>query len=361
MSKQTLFNEDWLKLQQKYWEGLTEMSQKAMGMSAPKQSPWEAAMEQWWRAVSPAASNPAQDFMQRMMDQGKNFFAMAEQFTKPLAGADTASDGWEMLNKTLEQMQNAFTGALGDGDESVRRMMGFWEMPLDNWQRMMSSMSPVPGDFLRNMPHDQVKDSMNRMLSAPGLGYTREEQASYQDLIRRNLDYQRAMQEYAGFFNKLGMKSVERMREFVQSRAEKGESIDSARSLYDSWISCCEAVYADEVGTPEYARIHGQLVNAQMALKKRMSVMVDETLGTMNMPTRSELRTLQDRLQETRRENKQLRRDLDMIKRRIAHVPAGDAPSASAAATPSGADAAKKKAAPRKKAVAKTIAKPSST
>jgi polyhydroxyalkanoate synthase subunit PhaE len=45
-----------------------------------------------------------------------------------------------------------------------------------------------------------------------------------------------------------------------------------------------------------------------MALKQRMSVMVDESLGALNMPTRSELRTLQDRLQETRRENKRLRR-----------------------------------------------------
>ena len=39
-------------------------------------------------------------------------------------------------------------------------------------------------------------------------------------------------------------------------------------------------------------------------LKQRMAIMVDEALGAMNMPTRSELRTLQDRLQETRRENK---------------------------------------------------------
>jgi class III poly(R)-hydroxyalkanoic acid synthase PhaE subunit len=290
------------------------------------------------------------------MEQGKAYFATVERFTRGLTGSGDATAGWEALNKTFEDMQRAFSGgAFGSGsgaDEAWHKMLGFWEMPLDNWQRMMSSLSPMmPGDLLRNMPHDQVKQSFDRMLSAPGLGYTREEQAQYQDLMRRGLEYQRALQEYMGFFAKLGVKSVQRLRDLVQARADSGEPIDSARALYDNWVACCEQVYADDVGTPEYARIHGQLVNAQMALKKRMSVMVDETLGAMNMPTRSELRTLQDRMQETRRENKRLRRELDSIKRQLAgrSVAAASAPAAAAAKPPT----PKKKAAPRKKTVAK--------
>ena len=79
----------------------------------------------------------------------------------------------------------------------MHRMMAFWELPLDNWQRMVSSMSPMPGDFLRNMPHDAIQGATSTaLLSAPGLGYTREEQGQYQDLMRRSMDYQTALQEY---------------------------------------------------------------------------------------------------------------------------------------------------------------------
>ncbi len=360
MATDNLFNDNWLKLQQQYWEGLAEMGRKAMGLDVPEQNPWEAApwnaapwqsaMEQWWKTLSPAAPDPSKVFMDRLMEQGKAYFATVERLTRGLTWGADASAGWEALNKTFEDMQRVLTGdpnAFGSGvgggqaDATMRRMLGFWEMPLDNWQRMMSSLSPlVPGDLLRNMPHDQVKDSVDRMLSAPGLGYTREEQAQYQDLVRRTLDYQRALQEYMGFFGKLGIKSIERLKDFIQARADSDEPIDSARTLYDGWVGCCEQVYAEEVGTPEYARIHGRLVNAQMALKQRMSVMVDEALGAMNMPTRSELRTLQDRMQETRRENKQLRRELDAIKRRLSE------PTAVATRAPA---APKKKPAPRKK------------
>jgi len=358
MSNESLFNDNWLKLQQDYWQGLANMSSKALGLDAAgaqsKSNPWQAAMDQWWRAMSPAAPDPARDFMQRLMDQGKSYFGLVEHMTRGLSGADAAKGGWEALTKTFDDMQKAFSGGLGDQDDALRRMMGFWEMPLDNWQRMVSSLSPMmPGDLLRNMPHDAVKGSFDRMLSAPGLGYSREEQAQYQDLTRRTLDYQAALQGYASFFNQLGLKSVQRMRDFVQARAEQGKTIDSVRDLYDSWISCCEEVYGEEVATPEYARIHGQLVNADMALKKRLSVIVDENLGALNMPTRSELRTLQDRLQETRRENKQLRHDLDLIKRRLATLPGGSpGPGTSARAPVASAD--NKKTPVRKKAAVRS-------
>lgn len=360
MANDTWFNEDWLKLQQRYWENLTDMSRKAMGLEAPRQprweaAPWEAAMNQWWKAVSPAASDPSKQFMERLMEQGKAYFATIERFTRGLSDAGGGT-GWDALNKTFDEMQRAFTDAMqsglsanpfAGGDDAMRRMLGFWEMPLDNWQRMMSSLSPMmPGDMLRNMPHEQLKENFDRILSAPGLGYTREEQAQYQDLMRVSMDYQRAYQEYMGFFAKLGGKSVDRLRELIQSRANEGKAIESARELYDNWVACCENVYADEVSTPEYARIHGQLVNAQMALKKRMSLLVDETLGALNMPTGRELRTLQDRMQETRRENKHLRRELESIKRQIAGRPTTARP-APAPQMP------RKKAVARKKTAAK--------
>jgi len=45
----------------------------------------------------------------------------------------------------------------------------------------------------------------------------------------------------------------------------------------------------------------------------------------MNMPTQREMRTLQSRLQETRRENKRLAHHLDQIKRRVDALPPGSA------------------------------------
>lgn len=313
---------DWMDIQRKYWEAWSELGRKSMGLDAPPANPWAGALDHWWQAMSPAIPNDhARDFMQKLMDQGKAFFDITDSLTKGLTGSNaTAEQGWGIFSKSLDELQKAFTSGQQEGEQTLRRLMAFWEMPLDNWQRTMSSLAPLPGDMLRNIPHDQVKDNMNRLLSAPGLGYTREEQGRYQELTRRWLDYQSALQEYSGFFTQLGVKSLERMRERLQRLSEQNKAVESARELYDTWIGCCEAVYAEEVSSEEYSRIHGQLVNAQMALKQCMSVMVDETLGTLNMPTRTELRTVQDRLQESRRENKQQRQELETLKRQVASL-----------------------------------------
>ena len=381
MTQNRFFDDNWLKLQHDYWDGLAKMGRQVMGVesspasnSASASAPWLAAMDQWRKALAPAASDPARDFMQRLMDQGQAYFGLAEQFTKGLSEAGLGQGGdstraWDWLNQTIEQMQKGFSSVGADQDESLRRMLGFWEMPLDNWQRMMSSLSPMmPGDMLRNMPHGMMRgpmqEGLEQMLSAPGLGYSREEQAQYQDLMRAGIDYQRAFQDYSGFFNQIGIKALQRLRDLLQQKSEAGETIDSARGLYDTWVGCCEAVYADEVITPEYSRVHGRLINAQMALKQRLSVMVDESLGAMNMPTRGELRTLQDRLQETRRENKQLRQELDEIQRRLATLPAGAAAgspaSTNASASPDATASGKTTGAAKKtSARKKTAAKPS--
>lgn len=339
-------NQDWLEIQRKYWEQLTDLGRSAAGAGVPSGNPWESAVDYWWQAVSPAAPEAARDFMGKMVEQGKMFFRMADGFSRDLTAAGSAgTDGWQAITRTLDEMQQAFGQGVQGGDDPLHKMMAFWELPYDNWQRMMSSLSPVPGDMLRNMPHDQVKDNVKRFLAAPGLGYTREEQSQYQDLMRRTLNYQKALQDYLGFFSNIGAKSAGRMREIMVGLQQDGKTIDSARALYDTWVGCCEDVYAQEVQSPDYARIHGQLVNAQMALKQRMSVIVDEALGAMNMPTRSELKTLQDRLQETRREYKALRREMEQLKRQIAAGPSAEPPPAVAASAP------RLPAAPRKKAV----------
>jgi class III poly(R)-hydroxyalkanoic acid synthase PhaE subunit len=358
--------DDWLETQRKYWDEWTELGRKSLGIDIPRTNAWEGAMDHWWQALAPAAPDLVKDFMEKMMEQGKMFFRMADTFTRDLSSAkDVGADSWQVISQTLEDIQKTFRGSYESSDESLHKMLAFWELPYDNWQRMASSLSPVPGDLLRNMPHDQVKEGVHRFLSAPGLGYTREEQSQYQDLMRKTLDYQRALQEYMSFFSHIGVKSTDRMRESLQDLAKADKTVDSARTLYDVWVGCCEDVYAEEVQTTEYARVHGGLVNALMALKQRMSVIVDETLGTLNMPTRSELRTLQDRLQETRRETKALRHELAMLKKQVAG--AADAtkgsPAASSKASATAAAAPKKKATVRKKRAAakKTTAKPTNS
>ena len=314
------FSNDWLELQRKYWEGWTALGRQAGNGEAALTNPWEAALDHWWKAVSPGAPDLSRDFMTKMMDQGKSFFGMADGFTKNLSGmpgsGSAATDGWSALTKTLEDMQKAFTsGFQQDGDEASRRMMGFWEMPYDNWQRMMSSMSLMPG---RRVAQHAAQQGQGGLEPGPVRARPRLHPRGAVPVPGPDASGYRVPEGAPGIPALLLRSGRQVRRAHAQLHARRRDKpIDSARALYDSWVTCCEEVYAEEVKTPDYARVSGQLVNAQMAVKQRMAIMVDEALGGMNMPTRSELRTLQDRLQETRREYKALRREVEILKREL--------------------------------------------
>ncbi|MES9935727.1 MAG: class III poly(R)-hydroxyalkanoic acid synthase subunit PhaE [Sedimenticola sp.] len=346
MSEQGFWNQEWMDIQQKYWQNWTDFSRQAMGGAAQPKNPWESAMQHWWQAISPSAPDMTKDFMDKMMNQGNALFQMADQFSRNFQENGAATEWTEVMNKTFADLKQGFTGAAeAGGDDALHKMMAFWEMPLDNWQRMVSSLSLMPGDMLRNMPHG---GHLERFLSAPGLGYTREEQGQQQQMMLKVMEYQQALQEYMQFFSNLGVLAVDRMQAKVSDIAAQGKQIDSARALYDTWVGVCEEAYGEQVMTPEYAKTHGRLVNALMGVKHHMAVMVDESLGAMNMPTRTELRTLQTRMQENRREIKALKAEIAELK---AIVAAQAAPKPKAA--PKAKAAPKKKAAVRKKTAAK--------
>jgi class III poly(R)-hydroxyalkanoic acid synthase PhaE subunit len=348
MSEQGFWNNDWMDVQQKYWEHWTDFSRKAMGMAEPRKSPWESAMEHWWSAISPGTPQVTTDFMTKMMDQGRAFFHMAEEFSKNMQMNGGTAEWTDILNKTFSDLQGSFTNAAQSrGEDNLHKMMSAWEMPLDNWQRMVSSLSLMPGDMLRNMPHGDAHSHIERFLSAPGLGYTREEQAQQQNAMLKVIEYQRAMQDYMKFFSNLGVLSVDRMRTKVEAIAESGKKIDSARALYDTWVGACEEVYGEQVMTPEYIELHGRLVNALMAVKQQMTTAVEEACGAMNMPTRTELRTLQARMQENRREIKRLKSELAQMKALLEKQQAAAAEAPAPKAAPK-----RKAAAPKKKAAA---------
>lgn len=350
MSEQGFWNSDWAELQRRYWENWNEMSRKAMGVSAPVRSPWEQGLDHWWQAVAPAAPDMTKEFMSKMIEQGKNAFRVAEEFGKAFQQQGGGDDWSAVLNRTFADLREAFAGGMEfDREDALHKMMAFWEMPLDNWQRMISSLSLTPGDTLRNMPHGDAAVHFERLMSAPGLGYTRVEQRQQKEMVRRVMDYQRALQEYVGFFSNLGALSVDRMRETVEALGREERRIESVRALYDTWVGACEEVYGEQVMTPEYARIHGQLVNALMGLKNQMGCMVDEALGAMNMPTRAELRTLQTRMQENRREIRALQAEVAALREQAA-VPRRAAPGRAA---PAKKTAAARKSAPVRKTAAR--------
>ena len=304
----------WVDAQRRYWDSWMDLTRQAGGAAGAAKgaadTPWAQSLEQWWRAVAPAAgeSGAGREFYDHLLALGRGYFSMAEDLAKT-ATAGGGLDGW------LEQVSAAFGGGKA-GAGRHKDFMAFWDLPLDTWQRTVSSFSPIPGDYLHALHPEGAGDMhehLDRFLSIPAVGYSRESQEQHQHFGRLVIEYQKALQDYAAAMSKLGGRSLERFREKLE---EAEEPVTTVRGMYDLWVDACEDEYGAYTMTEEYAELYGALVNTLMAVKHQGAVMVDETLEGLNMPTRREVNTLHRRLQETRRELRALRDQIESRSKR---------------------------------------------
>ena len=63
--------------------------------------------------------------------------------------------------------------------------------------------------------------------------------------------------------------------------------------------------------------LHGDLVNALMAVKSQGGKIMDEIAGMFNMPTRSEMDTVHSRFQDSRRAVARLRGELEALREEL--------------------------------------------
>lgn len=298
--------EDWMEAQRKYWSAWMDMSRKAMGNHNPGHTGWADGLDQWWKTVGSGMPLSGNEAMEQMLKMGRNYFSMAENLYQ-------GNNATEALNRWLDQMNSAFQGFTQIPGAS-KDANAFWQMPMDTWRRATSSFMPMPGDFMQALrpparaPYgDAVQEQLDRFLSVPGVGYTRESQEQYQNLAKVVINYQQAMQNYQAAFNKVGMDSIDRFRARLDDAGRQDQPITSMRALYDEWVDVCEEVYGEFVMSEEYAKLYGEMVNHLMAVKHQGTRLMDEVSESLNMPTRCEVNTLHRRLQESRREQHALK------------------------------------------------------
>ncbi|MFP4080042.1 MAG: class III poly(R)-hydroxyalkanoic acid synthase subunit PhaE [Ectothiorhodospira sp.] len=306
--------EEWLEAQRRYWDAWMDMSRKAMGAGGETQD-WSQALNQWWQAAAPGLPQGSASALEPMLQMSRNYFSMAENLYRN-AGGQGGDGAKDAVHTWLDQMTEAFR-QMSAGQMGGKDMHAFWQMPMDTWRRASSSFMPMPGDFMQALrpaarpPYgDVMQEQMDRFLSVPGVGYTRESQEQYQNLARLGMEYQQATQNYQAAMARVGLDSVERFRARLDDAGRQDKPITSLRALYDEWVDVCEEVYGEFVMSEEYARVYGEMVNRLMALKRQGTRFMDEIAESLNMPTRREVNTLHRRLQETRREMHQIRSTL---------------------------------------------------
>ena len=326
MTTNSNWTDEWLGAQQKIVGAWVDMA-KDLGTPGSSAAPnaWAENVDLWQKEYVKNATPDVQKVIEKCMGISRDYFTMAEQMGK---SASSDSNPFETVNNWFEQLK---TGLQQQGDQwspmssqNLNDFMSQWFSPATSWQKMASTMLPIQqslGQFSGigtpafNM--GDAIDPLGKLLTAPGIGYFREPQEKMQKGVQLGLEYQESNAKFNQAFLRISVESIQGFQQQLQNRfsGKDAEAMPSSlRELYDEWIIVSEEHYAKFAMGEEYQTLYGDMVNRLMALKKHYSEMTDDMMKSMNLPARSEVDTMQIRLQQLRRDNFALKKELKEIR-----------------------------------------------
>ncbi|HTV86525.1 MAG TPA: poly(R)-hydroxyalkanoic acid synthase subunit PhaE [Dyella sp.] len=133
-------------------------------------------------------------------------------------------------------------------------------------------------------------------------GITREMQLDQQSIAAAMHEYAQINGRYQTLLQQVNAQGIERLQEMLKEHSEPGKQIESLKGLYDMWVDAMEDAYAKMALSDEYREVFGALVNAQMQVRKLQQQQTEQICRELGIPTRSELDSLGQRVQQLRRD-----------------------------------------------------------
>ena len=150
---------------------------------------------------------------------------------------------------------------------------------------------------------------------APALGLTRERQQAMQRLQRLSAEYLQHQSTLARMWNEIIGAALKTLGERVGEKLQRGESFESLKPLYDTWIESAESAYAKAAHNPDYARAQVDLSTTLARLRTEQRQMIESVAKQYDLPTREELNTVHRRLKDLKTEVRRLSAKLDKQKK----------------------------------------------
>ncbi|MBF0359123.1 MAG: class III poly(R)-hydroxyalkanoic acid synthase subunit PhaE [Magnetococcales bacterium] len=252
-----------------------------------------------WASFSPfQATSPEELARRNMMGAMNNFMRMSkgvfDTFQNMSEKGGKSTEAWTAeLDKNLAKFREYFTSSNVADFGSLNPMSGWSSMlesvPMfssDNMKKYMEGLGGMPSGIGGG---ESIEKLFANSLNMPGLGLNREKQEKMQKAMQLGIAYQKVLVEYQTLMNQSNVKAADLFKERLIAMAKDKKSLESLRDLHVLWVDCSEETNAKTVASKEYQEINPRLTNALLTLQKHIQSMTDDTMASLNMPTRKEL------------------------------------------------------------------------
>jgi len=216
----------------------------------------------------------------------------------------------EQLITQLEQQgsQTEMSGLLNQFHDHLRSLTQEWI--LKRWQLpeqlgALFRTHSFQDDLLLDNPFIH---GLKSLLNAPSqLGLQHNLQQQLREGVDLLIEYEQALRDYSAHYAEINTGATSL---FVQRIEHSDPAVNSLGELHDLWVEAYEGSYGEQIATAEYRDAHGRISNAVMTLRLYLQELRNTQLQQLGIPNNTQLDQIYQRLNDQRRELKQLRREV---------------------------------------------------
>ncbi len=271
---------------------MTDKTDPAEWMAA-----WSKAQQETWRQFLAGSGTPpamaaglgaqafpgtSTDWSHQLLNFGDQYLGISREFWKllePAGQAGSAGPSAAGMQPQLAALQESFTAGL-------KQLYG----------------QAMPG-----------ADALASWQGMAALGPGRERMEQQARLQNAALRFQQALQRHGQLLSKVSSAAVARMTEQLTKREAP---VSSLRAVHNLWVECGEQAFAAAAHGAEFAAAQAELNTALVELRAEQQKQIEDWARAFDLPTRSEVNTINERLTTLRQRMRELEEELDHLRGR---------------------------------------------
>jgi hypothetical protein len=152
---------------------------------------------------------------------------------------------------------------------------------------------------------------LKSLLSTPSqIGLSHQIQSQLRQGVELLIEYEQALRDYNRLYSGINQQATSR---FLEQIEHCDPPVNTLGSLHDLWVDTYEHAYSKTIATTEYRQAHGRISNAVMGLRQALQQFRNAQLRQFGIPSENQMTLIYQRLNEQRRQIRQLRRDMGDI------------------------------------------------
>lgn len=320
----------WADMQKKMWEEWSKMLSTVPGI--PGAGDPAAAVKAGVDNLTKGGNEAAQALMARMMgsqsamNRVMEFFMQSWKVVAPSveAGKDWRPDLQKFAGDWAKEATEAMQKSLGMGSsfgDMARSSLKDWPTALGPWMGLMQQMTSLDqlseaalggtSGLTKLLAMQSEMHPMPGIGEVPRFGVSREKNAKLMRMIDAGVDLRRNSLEFHTAFAQGLAKAVEATVAELGKLAEKGEKISSVRDLMRLWYKTADGSLMHTFNTREFLTAQKAFTEAGLTFKVQQRAVLEDVLGQLDMPTRSELNDAYKVIHELKREIRALKKGTD--------------------------------------------------